>query len=892
MPALAQQMAGQYAAAGAAAPLIQRSPAQRRTGGARSAMGMADPMTGEAQQREDGFLRRSMRGIRATVRRRKYDRVVNELTGLVAQTNIALSAVDQQSLTDMETRYVQALAQGGEAEREEAKAQLDALRNIQRLMEGQGQDISERVLEREVVTQEEASELLDYLRGVAGSLSVLSDFKTDMGSLFDEFADTILDERVSGEYRAELARSIAEEASRSDLFDGGAAAARLAEIAQATEFNSETAKAAVEAIRTMQEKVDIASMVNDLAQSALSDDTNEEETRQALASIATTLDRIDGFEREQTQLAKLSHRDDLASAEAQEDMRMALTELSSRTTEANMLYNLKQINDKFDDAVVDEEELATALEASGLAERFAESVKDMNLGGGGLGMDLIKSVLLSSGLPFTQEAAQIMAVLEGAAGGIGGALAALFVGGKVAGGAFKGLKATGRGIGKAGQWAWRNTAGRVAAGTAGAAAGTAAAGAAPKPTPPVEKKPGRLQRVVQSARNVGGGRVGAAVKAVTAASAALTAGSLMAGTQTPAPVSPAQAQPAPKPTPPVEPKQPTPEAGRPSKVTTAARTTMNAAKRVPVAGPLIAAGLGAAEIASAESDTQRREATAGMIGGLGGAAAGAALGAAVGSVVPVAGTAVGAVVGAILGITGGIGGDILGRWVAGEISSPLDAIPDAAKTTPQKEMAAIDAMLQLPVEELSEGDRTVLVERRAVLEQWILTGERPASDRVEGASTRRRRQRAEGRKRAREAAAAQADTRIAEGMAEPAAVSPDETTGMGETPAQPMGPSARRRASRMRHRATAGTATVEPYMPTPATREEMPVVPTPAIMEMNAANIVMANQQMQQREEQSEAAQRRNRTFRTPPNAARSNLAPRTAVDDFGLALVSKMVFS
>lgn len=71
-------------------------------------------------------------------------------------------------------------------------------------------------------------------------------------------------------------------------------------------------------------------------------------------------------------------------------------------------------------------------------------------------------------------------------------------------------------------------------------------------------------------------------------------------------------------------------------------------------------GLDAANIASAESGTERNRAIGGTVGGWGGFAAGAAGGAALGSVIPGLGTAVGGLIG---GILGSLGGGAIGDWI-------------------------------------------------------------------------------------------------------------------------------------------------------------------------------------------------------------------------------------
>jgi len=100
------------------------------------------------------------------------------------------------------------------------------------------------------------------------------------------------------------------------------------------------------------------------------------------------------------------------------------------------------------------------------------------------------------------------------------------------------------------------------------------------------------------------------------------------------------------------------------------------AKRIPLLGTLLSAGLAAKDVYSSESSDMTRKdkdkatgsAVGRGVGGIGGVFAGAAAGAAMGSVVPIIGTAIGGLVGAAVGgwlgeSAGDVIGDKMGEWV-------------------------------------------------------------------------------------------------------------------------------------------------------------------------------------------------------------------------------------
>ena len=394
-----------------------------------------------AEGAQQSGLGRTIAGIRSLAKSGTYERLHGELAAVISQVKLTASALDNAALESLEmeyaTRHAKALESGSEEERKVASDQLDALISIRKLMEGQGEALSERVLDREVLTNEDAQEVLDYLKGVTRSAELLQDdVRLQTAGAFESFLAAVSDERLSGAHRADVVKAVAEGVADSALFKGGSAAADLMALAASTDDLSQgdAGQRAAAALEAMSEKLSLAEVTHHLASTAVEGGLSKKEMDETLSGLLQYLRRMDGFSEEQVQLAKLISEDIAGDQGREDELRRILSKLADRTVESKTLFTLSQLNDKFDAAVLDQEQLTEALEKGGLGKEFLENAGSISAGG--MGMDNLMSQvgvvgLMMGGLDPMSALAAGWALDAGAGSALGGlgetALGALLV---------------------------------------------------------------------------------------------------------------------------------------------------------------------------------------------------------------------------------------------------------------------------------------------------------------------------------------------------------------------------------------------------------------------------------------------------------------------------------
>ena len=392
---------------------------------ARSAFSLAKSAVSDGDDAGRGSaLGRTIGGIKGLVKAGRYEKLHENLATAVSQIKVAVSALDVQALESMEAewaaRHSEALAGGSAEDAKTASEQLDALLSIRKLLEGQGAELSERILDRESITNNEASELLTYLKEMTSKVSVLdNEARISTAAALDAFSEAVADERLPEQYRREVVSSVADAVAQSDLFRGGEAAQKLTMLAESGGSLSE----ASEALVAMREKLDLAEMVHELSRSAAHEDMSESATAETLTSILSTMRRMDGFAEEQVVLSRILREEAYKDEDRKKEVEEALTRISDRTVEAKTLLTLEQLNEKFDDAVLDQEELTEALKEGGLAEELLENAAELT--GRAKGSDLFKDMsslaLMTMPLPGFLENLRIPLLMANESGMIGGA---------------------------------------------------------------------------------------------------------------------------------------------------------------------------------------------------------------------------------------------------------------------------------------------------------------------------------------------------------------------------------------------------------------------------------------------------------------------------------------
>ena len=418
-------------------------------------------------------LGRTLEGIRSLAKSGEYARMHGDLSSIISHIRIITSALDPGALTSLEQgakdAHSAALESGSEEELAAARERLDVLVAIKDLLDGQGQDMAERVLDREVLSREEASEVLSYLKEVTLRTEQLGDdVRISTAGAFESFIDAVGDERLTGTHRAEVAASVAQAMAESKLFRGGAGMAELARVTSETDdlSDAEAAGRVSASLEAMRDKVDAAELVHDLSSMALEQGAGDEDRAETLDSLVLSLSRMDGFAEEQMRLSKAISDDLMGDQDREDELRLILSRVSDRTVEAKTLFTLNQLNDKFDSAVLDTDELSEALEKGGLGREFLENPGSFGGGGafGNLAQDALTMFLMSTlgpqlGLPLAAAMdAGLGSAVAGGLGTVGGSVATWFA-------AKRGVKAA-------------LPAGAGAAGAPGAAAGAAGKAAA------------------------------------------------------------------------------------------------------------------------------------------------------------------------------------------------------------------------------------------------------------------------------------------------------------------------------------------------------------------------------------------------------------------------------
>ena len=729
---------------------------------------------GKGQYQQSG-VGKAIGGIKSLAKSGAYKKLHDDLTKVISQVRITTSGLDNQTVTALEEmysdRYTEALTAGSEGDQKLASDQLDALMDIKKLMEGQGDSLAERVLDRETLTNEEAAKTLDYLRQITARAHMLEkDIKVSTSGAFDAFMTSISDERLSGTYRADVAKSVTDALAGSELFKGGAAAAELIDITSTvTDLSKDdTADRTTAALEKMRDKLDTAEIVNELANAAATQDMGQEELTETLNNLLKTMRRIDGFTEEQTHLSALMQEDLHGDQERMDKLRMVLTKVADRTVEAKTLFTLDQLNDKFDSAVLDQQEFEEALEKGNLGKEFMENAGKISSGGGAAAelLPALLTLINPGGMGF--ELAALSQYLpdfdlsDTAVGGVLGWKALKATVNKFRGGdkAPKATKAPGTANTKQTVDTAKNSikqltthlrklgpVGKIAAGILGGGVllgGVSLFGDDDEgESVTAEGVPGDVEPP-DSGLGLGlGGALG------IAGGGAFVVNRAMKRKMPPMGATAQPEEPKPKPRIRVQPggSVPTPEATKaaPSvraqpgsvptpeapKVAPSVKPTVpkkelakTLLKRAP--GPLAALatlGFGVQDYRAAESDAERKE----VAWSASSIAAGTAAGAALGSFIPGPGTLVGGIIG---GIAGGFMGDWVGSSIASTLTNPIDTIPDEIRKSALDEAAYINVLLEDP--NLSDDQREQLLNRKQQIKDGIgstvdIIGEKYAS---------------------------------------------------------------------------------------------------------------------------------------------------------------------
>lgn len=708
----------------------------------RSAFGLARSVIGgkiEEKTQQSG-ISRTLQGIRSLANTRRYEDLHDDLTRIISQMRITSVSLDSSTLRQMEDQFTAAAAEGSDEDREVAQEQLDALQEIRKLMQGQGEQLAERVLERDTLTNEEARQTVEYLRELSSKSEVLEkSIQVSTAAAFDAFSEALADERVSAAFRTELVGTVSAGLQDSDLFRGGAAAEELRMLAESGRtVTGDTAVQATAALDRMREKLNTAEVLNDLAIAAREDDISRKDLNETLSTMVATMGRIDGFAEEQTHISRLMREDLHGDQDRMDELRRILSRVADRTVESKTLFTLGQLNDKFDAAVLDKGELEEALEKGNLGKEFLENAGRISKGGG-FGMDVLPLLGMLGGLDPGMAALMSMLPDFGLAET---GLAAAWLGGKGLGKVF-GRKGTPPGapvaaqgnmlqrilrrMGRRGQIA----AAVIALGGGGFAFDRLFRGGVEPSEKDVEDE---LHRLVDTTLGIGRSPAQAGEDArkqavpaepvpvpegLAAADAALLAagagGTALAARQVARSMAPGLAMPG-QPMPGLPDVKPGTH-GLPSEKATVSGTAKDMLKRAKGAGPLgalLSVGFGAHEYMSAEDTAGRKQAVGGNLGAfLGGVGAAAGAGAVAGTAVPGLGNVAGAAVGTVAGIVGGLLGYNVGEMAADWLTSPVDRIPDKVKGHLLAETAVVNAMLASP--DLSPEDAEDLEKHKAKL---------------------------------------------------------------------------------------------------------------------------------------------------------------------------------
>lgn len=305
-----------------------------------------------------------------------YANLHNQLTSVIGRSGLTANAVLDEDALDKATKALtEAIRSGDEEQKKTAQATVDAIKKLTELSKSNGEELARKVIDRKKLDEEEAHELLNYLKELTDATEKAGGYaKVQIGSLTKQFAQIVGDKGYTGKFRRDIMSELADYLHESKLFEGSDQLNDLKTFLNENETvnraNAPTAQKILEAInKKMEDSEDLHELLVEFRNNK-KEMTNDQK-RASVDEIMVSLEKS-GLFKEELEVFREATRGTKNTAKIMTAVNKTLKKLEERTVETKTLYTLQQLDKHFDKAVLTNTKLESALTKNSLSEKLTQ----------------------------------------------------------------------------------------------------------------------------------------------------------------------------------------------------------------------------------------------------------------------------------------------------------------------------------------------------------------------------------------------------------------------------------------------------------------------------------------------------------------------------------------
>lgn len=328
-----------------------------------------------------------------------YRGLHDQLTEIVIQARSTVDAINinQHDLEAAQIAHLNAIRSGDQEQIDKSQKQLQALNTLIELQKDQDiEKIYERILNREAVDKEQAEMMISHLKNTFNNLDIASSVASaSLGDVLEQYQTSLTDNRVSSQYRMESALELTDFINQFDLLKESPIAHELERFVTdnqtITESNSQELK---EILNNLSDSVKQISDISTTSQELIDRDYISESE---LVNLTANLSDKESFKEQMTMLTDIIASGQIDEEENQELVKLVLEEIRDQADQINTQYTLQQLNKNFDQMILNQDQLETALRTNELETKFLENPELVSKGKG-LASGALSTVFQSLGL--------------------------------------------------------------------------------------------------------------------------------------------------------------------------------------------------------------------------------------------------------------------------------------------------------------------------------------------------------------------------------------------------------------------------------------------------------------------------------------------------------------
>ncbi|CAH9015364.1 conserved hypothetical protein [Vibrio phage 150E35-1] len=350
-----------------------------------------------------------------------WEKQHNELTKLLSKVRMGAQLIEGSQINS-ELRNKESLATS-EAAKMQVREQMRAVDEIVQFNADMSREIMEKVLDRDSVSNEEATELVAQLRQISKNFDKISDVSSiDKSELRDLQAEQMYDTRLGGERKSEILRNYLSSVnsdsplSRSIMDTLGIGSSDMSSSDRMKLMGSEKGRSSIsrslsrtktadsvhDLMVQMNEQLavqrDQADKLSQLSSAIIDEKSTDADLKSTMDTLIVDLhgtgsvsDNMKGLV-DELQIA--SSLDNLN----REQLSDIVTRMNADTTSERTLFTLGQINSTLEDGLMKDDDMLKALESNNLSEAFMNQAEKIAEGNRGLIGDLLGGGMAMAGL--------------------------------------------------------------------------------------------------------------------------------------------------------------------------------------------------------------------------------------------------------------------------------------------------------------------------------------------------------------------------------------------------------------------------------------------------------------------------------------------------------------